>query len=58
MILDFYKFPKVPIFLTGLSMGGMTAFRLAISKRFPIRGIILFAPAIMPLQSSIAIKAV
>lgn len=58
MILNLYNEPKVPIFLTGLSMGGMTSFRLACENVVPIRGVILFAPAIKPFQSDFMISVV
>lgn len=49
-VLEKFGNPKnIPIFLSGLSMGGMTSFRLALLNEFPIRGIIMYAPAIKSL---------
>ena len=49
-VLEKFGNPKnIPIFLSGLSMGGMTSFRLALLNEFPIRGIVMYAPAIKSL---------
>ncbi|KAM3131417.1 hypothetical protein pb186bvf_016489 [Paramecium bursaria] len=58
-VLEKFGNPKnIPIFLSGLSMGGMTSFRLALLNEFPIRGIVMYAPAIKSLQCNMFIGAV
>lgn len=37
----------LPLFLTGLSMGGMTSYRLALDQPYRYKGVVLMAPAIM-----------
>ncbi|CAD8069120.1 unnamed protein product [Paramecium sonneborni] len=50
---------NLPIFLSGQSMGGMTAFRLAILGNIPnLKGIILYAPAIKSLFSGLFIGTI
>ena len=37
---------KYPIFLSGISLGGLTAYTIALRKPDTYKGVILFAPAI------------
>ena len=51
---DLYPLQTLPRFLLGLSMGGMTAYRLSQESPQLYRGAILMAPAILNLYDSLA----
>ncbi|CAD8109352.1 unnamed protein product [Paramecium primaurelia] len=58
-VLELQGNSNIPVFLSGLSMGGMTSFRLAIQGNIPnLRGIILYAPAIKTLFSNLQINTI
>lgn len=52
---EMYK--DLPKFVTGLSMGGMTSFRLSLERPERFKGVILMAPAIQSIHSGFLKKA-
>ncbi|KRW98241.1 hypothetical protein PPERSA_05585 [Pseudocohnilembus persalinus] len=52
LVLEKYD-PKIPKFISGLSLGGLTAY--LITSRFPdlFKGAILYAPALMPIHNKV-----
>jgi alpha-beta hydrolase superfamily lysophospholipase len=45
-------YPKIPIFLMGLSMGGLTCYKMGLENPDRFKGIILMAPALKGLKES------